>query len=167
MAAKRIFQANGWTPTAVADTTNYTDGGYVAIGALSATTGLLINEIRCNGEAAASAVNEMIFGRDQVIGATLTALATPNSDGPLNGIGQAPVQLTFVASTTKPQRSTGLTSARLNLAFNAFGGNALKQFAPGGEWGIVGVTIAVSESSLSTPTASPGRMASNIEYEPI
>lgn len=167
MAAKRIFQANGWTPTAVADTTSYTDGGYMALGALNATAGLLVNEIRCNGEAAASAVNEMIFARDSTLGATLTALATPNSDGPLSSIGQAPVQLSFVASTTKPQRATGLTAARLNLAFNAFGGNALKQFAPGGEWQIVGVTASVSESSLSTPTASPGRMSANIEYEPI
>lgn len=169
MAAKRVFQANGWTPVAVADTVAMTAGGYVGIGALSASTALNITEIRLNGEAPASAVNEMMLARASTLGTGgATALATPNSDGPLNGLGQAPVQITYVQYvTTQPQRATGLTAARLNLAFNAFGGNALKQFAPGGEWGIWGVSVNVSDSQISTPTASPGRMASNIEYEPL
>lgn len=167
MASRRVFQANGWTPTAVADTTNFTDGGYVAIGANNANTGLMISEIRLSGQAAASAVNEMLFARDSTLGGTLTALASPNSDGPMNGIGGAAAALTFVASTTKPQRAAAATSARLNLSFNAFGGQQVWQAMPGGEWYIIGITASVSESSLSTPTSSPGRMGSQIIYEPF
>lgn len=167
MAAKRVFTVDGWTPVNVADSTNYTDAGYCAIGALSATAGLLVNEIRLSGLAVASTVNRILFARDLVLGATLTALSTPNADGPLSSIGQSPVQLTFVASTTKPQRATLLTSARLALSFNSFGGIHVEQFPPGGEWGIIGVSVNVSESSLSTNQASPGLMSSSIHYEPI
>ena len=76
--------------------------------------------------------------------------------------------LTFVASTTKPQRSTLASAGRLNLSFNAFGGIVRWVAAPGEEWGIVGVTVNLSESSLSAFTgSSSGLMGAHIVYEPF
>jgi hypothetical protein len=168
MAAKRVFTVDGWTPVNVADTTGFTAAGYAAIGALSATTGLLINEIRLSGLAVASTVNRMVFARDSTIAVGPSALVSPNTDGPLTSIGQAPIQISFVTvATTQPQRASGITAARLALSFNSFGGIHVEQFPPGGEWGIVGVTASVSESSLTTNQASPGLMSSSIHYEPM
>jgi len=165
---KRVFQAATWTPTAAADNTTLANGTYMAIGASGAAAGCLVSEIFEGGQATASAVNIMVFARDVVLGATPTALATPNSDGPLNSFASAlsANALTFVAALTGPSRITAATGAKLNLSFNAFGG-ICKWLAPqGGEWGILGVGTSVSESSLSAFTGgNVGLMGAHLVYE--
>src|SRR4051812_18825162 len=114
--AKRIFQAATFTPTATADNTAMTNATYMAIGAGSATQMINVVEIYEGGQATSSAVNIMQFARDLVLGATPTALTTPNGDGPMNGATAAlaaPV-LTFVAATTGPSRTNTGATARLN-----------------------------------------------------
>lgn len=168
--AKRSFQAATYTPTATADTTNLTNGTYQAIGASGATAGLNVIEIQIGGQASASSINIMQFARDSTLMATPTALAAPNSDGPLNSLtaALAAVPITAVAATTAPQRSAATTSARLALSLNAFGGIVRWQAAPGEEWGIVGITVSISESSLSAFTGgSVGLIGSHIIYEPF
>lgn len=168
--AKRIFAAQSYTPTATADTaTTLANGTYQAIGASGATAGLQVSEIYIGGQASASSINLGVFARDHVLGATLTALAAPNSDGPMSTLtaALAAPPLTFVAATTPPQRSILTTAARLNLSMNAFGGIVRWVAYPGEEWAIVGVTVDVSESSLSCYTGgSAGLVGSHLVYEP-
>jgi hypothetical protein len=168
--AKRQFHAATFTPTATADTTALANGTYMAIGASGATAGLNVYEIFLGGQATASAVNICQFARDSTLGATPTALAAPNSDGPndTRTAALAAVPITFVAAGTAPQRSANTTAARLGLSFNAFGGFARWKAYPGEEWGITGVTASVSESSLSAFTGgNPGLMSGTISYEPF
>jgi hypothetical protein len=165
---KRVFQCPVWSPTATADTTNLVNNTFMAIGATNATSGLLVQEIEIGGQASASSPMIMMFARDSTLGATLTALAAPSSDGPLHTLGQTGQtgSLTFNFANTVPQRSATTTSARLNLTFNGFGGLVRWQAAPFEEWGIVGVTVSVSESSLSSFTGStPSNIGAHIIYE--
>lgn len=167
--AKRIFNANAWTPTATNDTTNLANATYQAIGASGASAGLNVLEIYIAGEAAASTVNNMHFARDSTLGGTLTALAAPNADGPMDSrtAALAAVPLTFVSAGTNPQRSAATTAARLMLGHNAFGGIVRWVAAPGEEWGITGVTVNISESSLSCITSGGGTVSSHLVYEPF
>lgn len=168
--AKRIFQVASFTPTAQADGGALTSGTYMAVGAASATQSINILEIMETGQAATSAVNIMQFARDLVLGATPTALAAPNGDGPNYGATAAlaaPV-LTFIAATTGPSRTNTATTARLNLGFNAAGG--IVRWKPGQyeEWNITGQTVSISESSLSAFTGgNVGAMGAHIMYEPL
>jgi hypothetical protein len=165
---KRSFQCPVWSPTATADTTALANNTMMTIGALNATSGLLVQEIEIGGQGSASSPMIMMFARDSTLGATPTALAAPNSDGPLHTLGQTTQSgsITFNFATTSPQRSAVTTSARLNLTFNGFGGIVRWQAAPYEEWGIIGVTVSVSESSLSSFTGStPSNIGAHIIYE--
>lgn len=168
--AKRSFSAATYTPTATADTANLANSTYQAIAASGATAGLNVIEIFIGGQASASSINLSQFARDSTVGATPTALAAPNSDGPMNTMtaALAAVPITFVSAGTNPQRSAATTAARLLLSLNAFGGIVRWVAAPGEEWGIVGVSVNVSESSLSCFTGgSAGLVGTHIIYEPF
>lgn len=168
--AKRIFQAATWTPTATADTTNLANSTFMSIGASGAAAGLNVIEIYIGGQASASSINIMQFARDSTLVATPTALAAPNSDGPMDSrtAALAAVPITAVQAGTAPQRSAAVTAARLGLSLNAFGGIVRWVAAPGEEWGITGVTVNISESSLSAFTGgSVGLIGSHIVYEPF
>lgn len=165
--AKRSFSQQNFTPVVVADNSAMANTSfYMAIGASAATTGLLVYEIYEGGEASASSINGMVFGRDSTIMVTPTALVTPNSDGPLNTLTTtAQVSITAVAAATSPTRSNVTTSAKLHLSFNAFGGIVRWVAAPGEEWGIIGITASISESTLSAGYGTPGAMSAHIIYE--
>jgi len=120
------------------------------------------------GQAGASSPTIMMFARDSTLVATPTALAAPVSDGPLNTLSPATAvgNISACQAGTAPQRAAGTTSARLNLSFNAFGGIVRWVAYPGEEWGIIGVTTSISESTLSAFTGgTPGLMGSHIIYE--
>lgn len=168
--AKRSFSAATWTPTATADTTNLANSTFMSIGASGATAGLNVLEIYIGGQASASSINIMQFARDSTLVATPTALAAPNSDGPLDSrtAALAAVPITAVQAGTAPQRSAATTAARLSLSLNVFGGIVRWVAAPGEEWGITGVTVNISESSLSAFTGgSAGLCGAHIVYEPF
>ncbi len=168
--AKRSFSAATYTPTATADTTNLANSTYQAIGASGATAGLNVIEIYIGGQASASSINIMQFARDSTLGGSLGALVAPNSDGPFDTrtAALAAVPLTFTLAGTPPQRSVAITAARLTLSLNAFGGIVRWVAAPGEEWGITGVTVNISESSLSAFTGgSVGLIGSHLIYEPF
>jgi len=166
---KRSFQVPVWSPTATADTSPLANNTHMSIGALNATSGLLVQEIEIGGQGSASSPMIMMFARDSTLAGTATALAAPASDGPMNTLGQTAQSgsITFNFVTTTPnQRSAVTTSARLNLSFNGFGGIVRWQAAPFEEWGIIGVTASISESSLSAFTGStPSNIGAHIIYE--
>lgn len=166
--AQRSFKIATWTPTAVADTTNFTDNGYCAIQGGSGTQRIMISEIYMGGQAGASSPSIMIFSRDSTVGATLTALSTGQSDAstdPATAALGAPAT-SFTASTTKPQRSA--TLGLLNLSFNAFGGIVRWVCEAGRQLTMLGNTASFGEVSLSAYTGgTPGLMGSHIVFEPL
>lgn len=166
--AKRSFSVTTWTPVAVADNTNYTDSGYMGLMGGSTTQRLTIQEVYMGGQATASAPCIMVLARDSTVQATPTALTTGQYDAALDPstAALAAPAVSFVASTTKPKRSTTLTL--LNLSFNAFGGIVRWVAAPGEEIGVLGNTASLGEVSLSHYTGgTPGLMGAHIVYEPL
>jgi hypothetical protein len=167
MAIKRLFQVNTFDPTALADTAAMTNALYMAL-AGTATTGVAVSEIYMGGQATASAVKIMQFARHSTVAITPTALAAPNADGPLLNMSTQPASgaVSFVAAATGPQRSAVITTAKLNLSMNAFGGIVRWMAQPGGEWLIAGVAVNLSESSLSNFTGgAAGAIGAHIAYE--
>lgn len=158
-----------FTPTAVADTANFTDNGMVALQGASATQRINILEVYEGGQHTASAANYMILARDVVFGAG-TVTAGTNGRGPaaLDGATAAlaaPPVLYGAVVTTKGQRST---SHLLQLSFNAFGGIVRWVAAPGEEIGQVGNTQPLGETSLTSFTGSgAGLMSTHWIFEPF
>ena len=124
--AKRSFSAVNWTPTAQADTSALTNATYMAIKGGSGTQLIDVQEIMVSGFAGSTAPAILQMARVSTVETTPTALAAPNSDGPMHpataALAAAPV--TFVAAATGPQRSAVTTDARLNLGLNTYGGIA-------------------------------------------
>lgn len=166
--AVRSFKSSSWTPVAVADTTAFTNQGYMALQGGSGTQRIIIGEVYIGGAAGAAAPTLFAFSRDSVVGATLTALTTGESDAafdPATAALAAPAS-PFTQSTTKPQRS-----ATLGLwapTINAFGGIARLVPAPGWEISLLGNTASFGEVSLSAYTGgTPGLVSAHIEYQPL
>jgi hypothetical protein len=172
--AKRLFSVPSFTPTATADNAALANATYMAVGAASTTQIVNILEIFEQGLGTDSTkVNNMMFARDLVLGATPTALAAPNGDGPVSGATAvlAAPPLTFVAAATGPSRTNTATTARLMLSFNCGGGVIRwKPADPSEAIQIIGTTVSISECSLSNSTAAgttPGAMSASIMYEPL
>jgi len=166
--AKWSYKLSTWTPTAVADTTNYTDNGYQGLMGGSSTQRLNVSEVYMGGQATSSSPCIMLVSRDSTVQGTPTALTTGQSNAALDPAtaALAAAQIAFTASTTKPQRSA--TLGLLNLSFNAFGGIVRWVAPPGGELVILGNTASFGEISLSAYTGgTPGLMGSHIIYEPL
>lgn len=164
--AKMSALKNNWTPTAVADTTNFTDNGYMALLGGAATQLTNISEVYMGGLAAAAAPAQMIFARDSTIGATslsgvLTSILHPSTGALANPV------VAFSVSTTKPQRSASVQF--LALGFNAFGGVVRWVAYPGEEIGMLGNTAALfGEVSLShASSGTAGLMSAHIIYETL
>jgi hypothetical protein len=142
--------------------------GYMALQGGSSTQRTKIQEVFMGGQASSSAPTLMTLARDSTVGATLTALTTGQSDGPLDPATAAlasPVQ-PFTAATTEPQRSS--SAGRLNLSFNAFGSIVRWVAAPDEEFWMLGNSASYGEVSLSAFTGgTPGLMGSHLIYETL
>lgn len=166
--AKRIFKSNSWSATAVADGTNMVNQQFMALQGGSTTQRVMVSEIFIGGQASASAPAVMPFSRDSVVGATLTALTTGESDAavdPATAALSAPAQ-PFTQSTTKPQRSSSLSFN--TFPFNLFGGVIRWLAAPYEEYILLGNTASFGEASLSAFTGTvAGTVGASITYEPL
>lgn len=166
--ARRIFSRATWTPIAVADTVNFTDGGYMGLMGGSSSQRINVSEVYMGGQASSSAPSIMLVSRDSTVQATPTALGSGDSDAPIDAAtaALAAPPVTFHTSTTKPQRSA--TLHLLNLSFNAYGGIVRWVAPPGGELVVLGNTASLGELSLSAYTGGTvGLMGSHIVYEPL
>lgn len=165
--AKRSFKVAAFTPVAVADGANMTNQGFMGVQGGSATQFVDLVEIFMGGQAGVSSPCIMLLSRDSVVGATLTALTTGESDAPLHpstAALAAPVK-TFTQSTTKPQRDA--TNGLLNLSFNAFGGTVRWYVGYQEEISLLGNTQPLGELSLSHFTGgTPGAIGAHIIFEP-
>jgi hypothetical protein len=154
-----------FTLTAVADTTNFTDNGYLALQGGSATQRINVLEVSLNGAASASAPTLAVFARASVIGATSTSGGLLTQLDTASAALAAP-PLVFSVSTTKPQRSSTLQIGQ--WAFNAFGGIYRWVAAPGEEIGILGNGNNAGELDISSLNAgTPGLMGATMIFEPF
>lgn len=157
--------------TGTADAVALTNGTYMALqsGLASGNQRTNILEVLMEGESTTSAVAIMLLARDSTQGATAAALVTPNSAGPVDVTTAAlaiPVQAA-ISFTTPPQRATAITSAKLHLSINAFGGIIKwNPWAPNMSMSIIANTTPFSEVSLSAFTGSAvTQMSAHILYE--
>lgn len=167
--AKRSFQATNWTPTATADTTALANATYMAVKGGSGTQLIDVQEVMVSGFAGSTAPAILQFARVSTVETTATALAAPNSDGPMHpsSAALAAPPVTFTAAATGPQRSAVTSDARLNLGLNTYGGIAKWNSAFSAPWSILGNTADLGESVLSAFTGTtPGAISAHIIYEP-
>lgn len=144
--AKRSFSAHVLTFTATSDSTRPANDTFMAINAGGANERLVVDEIYWAGLATTSAVSLIHFCRVVDAGTTTTALASPVSDGPIDGAGYTLTSPTgaYTKCTTNPVSSIAATDARLELGGNAFGGIVKWNPAPGYSWCINGNTTQTS-----------------------
>jgi hypothetical protein len=154
-----------WTPLAVADATNFTDAGYMALQGGSTTQAIKVYEIFLGGQApTTSSPCIILVARDSVVGVSALTGARVAALDPATAALAAP-PLSFNASTTKPQRSA--TLSLLNLSFNAFGSQVMWKAAPDGELKVLGNTQPFGELSISAFTGgTPGLTGSHMLFEP-
>jgi hypothetical protein len=170
--AQRIFHATNWSAVAFADTFNLVSAQYMALKGGSTTQRIMVTEINIAGLASATAPCIMQWARVSTIEAgAITALASPNSDGPKSPATAdlAATPKTFVAAATNgPQRSAATTDAKLDLAFNAFGGISRWNVPWQEAWELLGNTASFGESVLSAFTGSTtASVSAHIVYEPL
>ena len=171
--AKRVFHNTNWTPTATADTTNLANGTYMALQGGTTTQLINILEVLINGQATTSAPTLLQLARDSTVcaGTGLGVLAAPASDGPMHpstvALSAPPSPNTAVA--TPPQRSAAISSGRLELGFNAFGGiMKWNPYTPDMAISILGNAASLGEVSLSSYTGGTvGAISAHIIYEPL
>jgi hypothetical protein len=166
MAKWSANKAN-WTPTSVADTTNFSDSGYMALQGGSSTQLLYVSEIYMGGLATVQSPMSMIVAHDSTVGATaLTGVLNAAVDPATAALAAPPAA--FSASTTKPQRSATLQIKQ--LAFNAFGGVVRwAALEASDRIGILGNTASLGELSLSmlAGVGTAGALSSHFTYEPL
>lgn len=160
--AKWAGNQSTFTPVVVADATNFTSAGYMALQGGSTTQRIAVAEIYLAGQATSSTVNQISVARDSTVGATLSGGTTAALDPATAALGSPPVF--FSTSTTKPQRSA--TLYLLSLGFNAFGGLVRWVANPGYELGMLGNTASLGEISVSS-VAGAGLMGGHILFEPM
>jgi hypothetical protein len=126
---------------------------YFALGGNSATMQLKVNELQVGGEAAAAAVQVLVFARDTTAAATsLTSVGLTNALMEATSTAPGTLALFSNSSTTFPQRSA--TAHLLQHSFNAFGGLARWQARVGEEITIIGNTQPLGECSYSGTTGT-------------
>lgn len=173
--AKRTFFTGGQTYAAAAYTANLTNAQYCAIKGGSATQLIDILEVSVNGMATASIVAAMQLVRASTLEAgAVTALASPNSDGPNHpstaALAAPPV--TFVAAATNgPQASAVTTDPKLQFSLNLFGGIERWNASPTQQMSLLGNTVALFGELIlfnsSTSGGSSGLCNTHMIYEPL
>lgn len=164
MATMSVIQEN-WTPVAVADATNFTNAGYIALQGGSSTQRINIYEIKVGGLAAASAAMQAVLARHSTVGATGLSGGLLTADDPASAALAAP-PVVFSTSTTKPQRSATLHLRA--LAFNAFGGLVRVQQPPDKPIVLLGNAASFGELGIShLANGTPGLCDSHMVIEPL
>jgi hypothetical protein len=168
--SKRSFGTSNWTPATTADAAAHASAAYQCLKGGTTTQILEIKEIYMAGMVAStSSPMFMMMARASTLGITPTTLAAPAHDGPLHPsvAALAAVPVSYTAAATGPQRSNAITSARLELGINAWGG--IVRWVPSDreEWVSLGNAVDAGESILSSLGGTPGAINSHIVYEPL
>lgn len=167
--SKRSFAHFNWTPGATADGSTLA-AGYQALQGGSATQFIDILEVTWTGLATAGAATPLMLAFDSTLGVTPTALASPDTDGPMIPGAVAALAAppkSYVAASTNPTRSNSTSSPKLAVGGNAFGGAFRWNASPTQQMQMLGNGTTTGEVSLSAFTGgAPGLIESHILYEP-
>lgn len=171
--AKRLFNTGAVAWTNQVYSAALTSSTYMSLLGASATQTTDILEILISGTSSASNVAAFELCRSSgTVTSGATALASPNSDGPMHPATAAlaaPV-VAQIAATTNPQPSAVITDAKLNLTLNSFGGIIRWNAAPTQQWTMVGASTGFGVSILFNSTTSGATSAAaanaHIIYEP-
>ena len=162
--AKLVAQEQTWLPVAVADTTNFTNTGFMAVQGGSSTQYTHLYEVYMGGQATVTSPCIMVLARDSTVGATLSVGTLAPLDPATAALAAPPV--VFNTATTKPQRDTA--KYLLNLSFNAFGGVVRWNAAPDQDPRMLGNAASFGEISLSAFTGgTPGLIGSHFIIETL
>jgi len=141
--AKRTFATSGLTFGTVNLGSAPVTSQYMAMVGSSTTQVTDINEILISGTASASTIGAFTWAPISVAqtgGAS--ALASPNSDGPMQSNATPVANSVFVAAvTTQPTVSAGITASRINLGLNTFGGIIRWNAAPTQQYTLIGNAV--------------------------
>jgi hypothetical protein len=167
--AKRVFL----TPSTAYATSamNAATTQWMAIKGGAATQIIDFLEFLISGMASNSSVGEFTVAFSSTLGATVTPIATPASDGPMNVNATAIANPTipYFAATTGPFPSNSAALPKLNLGLNGFGGIIRWNAAPTQQWTSVGNAVNGGETVLwnfaGTGTATT-QASAHIIYEP-
>lgn len=166
-----MFAVGTITPGAgTADAASLTASTYMELIGGTGTQVNFIDEIYMGGQAASTAPLIMLLGRDSTVIGTPTALATPNSNGPVNasaGVLTNPA-VGAITGASQAQRSNSVSLGKKNFTFNAFGGIVRANYANTNDrFGILGNTASLGACSLSSFTGSTAGAAigAHILYE--
>lgn len=171
--AKRLFSAVNITFTGSANNAQATSGGYMSIVGGSATQVIDVLEIMVGGLASASTLGGFQFVRQGTLGTGgASALAAPNSDGPMHAAtaalaAPAVTAVAYVTNQVIPSNAT--TDARISLALNTFGGIIRWNAAPTQQFTISTATAPLGGSVLFNSTSGGGATSlanAHIIYEP-
>jgi len=157
-----------WTTgSGVADTTDFATGNHHSIQGGSSTQRGEMREIFLSGQAAASAPQYAVFGRNsQVATGSLTAPRLAAIDPATAALAAPPLPFTHSA-TNKSQRSATL-GMLLALGFNAFGGIVRWVNGPDEIISYLGNTASFGELSLSFFTGNTSAaVQSGIVFETL
>jgi hypothetical protein len=168
--AKRIFAALGSTYTPNALGSAATGSTYMALQPTGTATQIVdVDEVLVSGTATASTVGAFVLCQISTFATGPTALASPNSDGPLVQNATPTIQTSYItASTTNPTPSSSATAPKINLGINMFGGIVRWNAAPTQQWTCVG-NAAPGGAILINATAGSGASGTanaHIIYEP-
>jgi hypothetical protein len=168
--AKRICTnvAQTWAPTA----NNVAATQFIALKGGTGTQIVDCLEFLLSGMATSSIPMSIQAAYSSTLGITPTAMALPNSDGPMivNATALANVVVAYTAAGTGPVPNAATTLPRLNLGLNAFGGIIRWNAAPTQQWTMVGNTTNGGETVLfadsSAGQSGSGALNAHIIYEP-
>jgi hypothetical protein len=167
--AKRVFltPSTSYVPSAF----NAAATQWMAIKGGAATQIIDFLEFLVSGMASSSQQAEMTVAFSSTLGATVTTLATPGSDGPMNvnATALASPVIPYFAATTGPFPSNSAALPKLNLGLNAFGGIIRWNAAPGQQWTSVGNATNGGETVLFNYSGTgvvASQLSAHIMYEP-
>jgi hypothetical protein len=169
--AKRIFYTPNQTYTPTATATQFAANTFMGMQGANATQVCDVLEILVAGNATSSTIGGFVFAPSHVAATTPTALASPNTDGPMNvsATALASPYLTFVTATTRPTTMSTATIPVVNLGLNTFGGIIRWNAAPTQQVTTVGNALDLGSWALFNFTSAGGASTTancHIIYEP-
>lgn len=156
---------NDWTPVTVADTTNFTAAGFMALQGGTSTQVVYVSKVYIGGLATVQSPMALLFAVDSTVGVTsLTGVLSNPTNRSASTLSNP--ALAFSSASTLPQRSS--TVQLWAPAMNAFGGIAvMSALDPDHRISLLGNVANAGELSLSCSAGTPGVISSHWEYEII
>jgi hypothetical protein len=175
--AKRSFMTLGTSFPANALGSAGITNGYMAMVGSSTTAVADILEVLISGTASASTIGAFTLAPISTAATTPTALAAPNSDGPLQS-NATPTAFanSYIAAATGPTISNSTSAGKINLGLNTFGGIIRWNAAPTQQYTLIGNAVFAAgppvtsgQAILFNATAGTGATTTanaHIIYEP-